>query len=115
MTGEAAERSALDRTEELFRFLQGTLLEGYRIPADDIPRLTDDQAWTVIWFLGNQYWQVTDYIERCEVCGCLYDSKSEGAYLDYGEAPYHFCDDCIYTTEYECKAANDPETKARET
>jgi len=90
------ERDELERTEELFRFLQGQIPEGYKIAKSHIPKLTADQAWTVIWFLGNQYWEVPDFIERCGVCGDLYDSQSEGECLDFGKAPYHFCDQCSY-------------------
>lgn len=65
--------------------------------------MTADQAWTVIWFLGNEYWQVPDFIERCDMCGDLYDSNNEGACLDYGEPPYHFCYDCTYSQTFEQK------------
>jgi len=58
-----------------------------------VPQLTADQAWTVIWYLGNQYWQVPDFIERCDVCGDLFDSEQEGGYHEEGP-PYHYCDTC---------------------
>lgn len=89
------DKSHLERTQELFAFLQGRIPEGYHIRRKKRPKLTADQAWTVIWYLGNQYWQVTDHVERCEVCGDLYDSNCEGDCLDYGGAPYHFCQNCI--------------------
>ncbi len=95
----------LERTEELFAFLQGTVPEGFQI--DPVPKLTADQAWTVIWYLGEMHWQVPDYIERCDVCGDLFDSNGEGDCLDYGEAPYHFCGECEYTNEYEAKKATE--------
>lgn len=98
-------RSDLERTEELFAFLQGKLPKGFVVPAKEHPKLTADQAWTVIWFLGNQYWQVSDHIERCDVCGDLYDSDSEGDCLDYGKAPYSFCDGCMTGSEYRTKEA----------
>lgn len=84
----------LARTEELFALLQGSVPDRCRIRADHIPRLTADQAWTVIWYLGNQYWQVTDCVERCDVCGDLYHSWQEGECMDFGNAPYHFCEGC---------------------
>jgi hypothetical protein len=82
----------LDRVEELFAFLQGTIPAGFTIPPDEIPHLTPEQAWTVIWYLGNLYWQVPDYIERCDECGDLYDTRSGGTYRE--EPPYHLCDNC---------------------
>ena len=93
----------LETTEELFAFLQGNVPEGYQLESDAVPKLTADQAWTVIWYLGELHWQVTDHIERCDVCGALYDTHGEGDCLDYGEAPYSFCDGCIYSTEYQDK------------
>lgn len=96
-------------TQELFDFLQGTIPKGHEIVPENVPYLTPDQAWTVIWYLGNKYWQVTDRIKRCDVCGDLYDTHSEGDCLDYGEAPYHFCDSCMYSDEYDTKKVSDPD------
>lgn len=107
MSTETKNPSDLDRTEELFAFLQGTVPEGYSIKPDHVPQLTDDQAWTVIWYLGNLYWQVTDHIERCDVCGDLFDSEGGGNCLDYGEAPYDFCDNETCLAEYEAKRATE--------
>ncbi len=106
-------RSDLERTEELFQFLQGNIPDGYKIKRQHQPKLTADQAWTVIWYLGNQYWQVTDRIERCCVCGDLYDANSEGDCLDFGKAPYHFCGSCEYTEAYAKKQRSraNPENK----
>ncbi len=84
----------LERTEELFAFLQGVVPDGYQIPDTKVPQLNEEQAWTVIWYLGNLYWRVTDHVERCDVCGDLYDSESEGTCFDSGGPPYHFCDAC---------------------
>lgn len=83
----------LEKTKELFEFLQGNSPDG--VTVGDGPKLTPDQAWTVIWYLGNQYWQVTDHIDRCGVCGELYHSWQEGECLDFGNAPYHFCEECM--------------------
>lgn len=109
----APERSALAKTHDLFDFLQGTPPPGYEIKKKDQPKLTEDQAWTVIWFLGNQYWQVPDHIERCCLCGAIYDSHNSGDCLDYGRAPYHFCDSCMFTPTYHNKAMRNPDKDAR--
>jgi hypothetical protein len=91
-----ADQNELDRknTEELFSFLQGEVQEGHVIVPAHMPKLTPEQAATVIWFLGNQDWQVTDHVERCEVCGDWYNEWSAGECLDFGHAPYHFCGSC---------------------
>ena len=93
-----ANESDIERVRTLFNFLQGIMPDGIRI--SDGPKLTEEQAWTVIWYLGNEHWQVPDHIERCDVCGDLYDSHYEGDFLDYGESPYSFCDPCRSQEEY---------------
>ena len=99
----------LERTQELFEFLRGTVPDDCKIEYSHVPKLSPDQAWTVIWYLGNQYWQVPDFIERCDVCGDLFDSEREGECLDYGEAPYHFCDTCRDGDECNAKREKDPD------
>ena len=103
------EERDLEFTEELFAFLQGTVPDRCTIPDDHVPRLTADQAWTVVWYLGNLYWQVTDHVERCCVCGELYNTHCGGDCLDFGAAPYHFCGSCMSTEKYETKQAQQPE------
>ena len=94
-----AKKTDLERSEELYAFLQGNIPEGYKIPDGEIPRLDAEQAWTVIWYLGNLYWQVTDHVERCESCGELYNTEEGGEYREPDEAPVgapsgHRCDNC---------------------
>lgn len=108
---EEPKKSDLELTQELFELLCGRIPEGCKIPRGHRPKLTPDQAWTVIWHLGNQYWQVTDHVERCNVCGDLYESESEGDCLDFGRAPYCFCDNCMRTEIYAKKAKRDPDNR----
>ena len=90
----------LEKTQELYEFLQGKIPENIRLAKKSRPKMTPDQAWSVVWYLGNQYWQVTDRVERCCVCGDLYHTWQGGDCLDYGKAPYHFCDECLDSPEY---------------
>jgi hypothetical protein len=103
----------LERTQKLYEFLQGQIPEGYTVSRKLIPRLTAAQAWTVVWYLGNQYWKVPDTVERCDVCGDLFHTWQSGTCLDYGKAPYHFCDDCMGGDEYAKKSKSrlNPENK----
>lgn len=107
--------SELERVQNLFDFLQGEVPQGCRYKKTHQPKLTANQAWTVIWWLGNEYWKVPDYIERCDVCGSLYDSESEGDCLDFGKAPYHFCDSCMCAEKYGRKVRSklNPENASR--
>ena len=75
---EKQEQTALEFVAELHEFLQGVVPDGYRLAPDAVPKLTADQAWTVVWYLGNRYRQVPDHIERCGVCDVLFDTKREG-------------------------------------
>lgn len=106
-------RDSLERTQEVFDFLCGECPKGYRVSKSHMPQLTPDQAWTVIWYLGNQYWEVPDFIERCDICGALFDTNSSGSILDYGRAPHHFCDDCLDTDTWYRKARRNPDRNAR--
>lgn len=98
MSEDSYERDR-EMTEELFEFLKGNVPEGTIIEESHIPRLTDDQAWTVIWFLGNLYWQVTDHIERCEVCGRIYNTWCEGETNDHPPGPVSVCGNCVDSDE----------------
>lgn len=109
-------KSDLEMTEELLEFLQGNMPEGTFVPHKTRARLTREQAWTVIWYLGNQYWQVTDHIEKCDICGSLYDTWSEGSTLDYGKFPYSFCGSCQDGEDWFKKATSrsNPDKKERQ-
>jgi hypothetical protein len=104
----------LERTKELFDFLKGKIPKGNHVARSHRPKLTSDQAWTVIWYLGNEYWQVPDYIERCEICGDLYHTWQEGDCLDYGKAPYNFCGNCMAGEEYAAKEKRNPSNRRLE-
>jgi hypothetical protein len=89
--------------EDLYELLQGNVPEDVTPSCPkEVPKLTKDQAWFVIWWLGNSYRQVPDHVERCDVCGAVYNSWSEGQTLDFGNAPYSFCGNCTNsrTPEY---------------
>lgn len=106
----------LKQTQELFDFLQGNVPDGYFIQRSHFPKLTADQAWTVIWYLGNLNCQVTDRVERCDVCGDLYHGWQGGGCLDFGKGPYHFCDSCMDTDVYFKKATSrsNPDKRQRQ-
>jgi len=101
----------LKKTQQLFDLLRGIVPDGCTIAPDHVPKLTDDQAWTVIWWLGNQYWQVTDHVERCDECGDLYNGWNAGECMDYGDAPYNFCDHCMTGDNARAKRRCDPDSE----
>ena len=67
----------------------------------DSPKLTEEKAFEVIWFLQEVTRIFPDYIEKCDDCGDLFDSNSEGTYIGDPEEAFdvedlgkHFCEDC---------------------
>ena len=106
-------RTDLEKTQRLFDLLRGNLPDDCRIKPDCRPNLTAKQAWTVIWWLGNQYWQVPDFIERCCVCGRLYDTNESGKCFDWGEPPNCVCDGCTNDATVTAKLATNPAKEDR--
>jgi len=113
MADKDKDMDPLALTEELFALLQGKVPEGYKIKRRHVPRLTEEQAWTVIWYLGELHQQIPDFIERCDVCGTLYNRNSSGDCFDYGRAPYDFCDNCMDTEQWYKKARRNPDKNLR--
>lgn len=103
----------LELTRELFAWLQGEQSTEAERRKWKTPKLSSDQAWSVIHHLGNLYWQVPDAVDRCDVCGDLYHSSQEGRCLDFGRAPYHFCESCMSEDEFVKKNARNPDKSLR--
>jgi hypothetical protein len=91
----------LEKIEELADFLQGKIPDG--ISVSEPPNCTDKQAEQIIWYLQSVLFVLPDNIERCDVCGSYYDADDGGDCLDFGDAPYCFCDSCMSGVEYEKK------------
>jgi len=110
---DSENKSDLEVALELSSFLQGNLPKGWKVPKKDMPKLTAAQAYTVIWYLGNLYRTISDYISACDLCGTLFDESREGDVLDYGRGPVHFCDSCMNSNEWYRKAKRNPDKAAR--
>lgn len=94
----------LDLVTELTAFLQGELPEGYNVAPELMPRLTQAQADSVVWYLGNLYTPIPDHVIRCDECGQLYDSHAEGHFFDHGRPPHSFCGSCFESSASTAKA-----------
>lgn len=46
------------------------------------PKLTADEAFSVIYYLQEGLGILPDYYEQCRECKCLYDSYNEGVSID---------------------------------
>jgi hypothetical protein len=89
----------LQWVNELYAYLQNEELPedaGFKDKTSGI-KLDPEQAMRVIWFLQEHLRILPDHIEQCGVCSDLYDSHSDGEYL---EEPYEgvhcFCGTCKY-------------------
>lgn len=71
---------AIQWINEFYEWLQGEKAEfvtkGFK------PKLTDKKAFEIIWYLQEALPVFPDTIERCDTCGTLYDSGSEGIYWE---------------------------------
>ena len=81
--GELADEyiSNLDKMTELFEYLTDKSIPN-GVCVKSRPKLSANKAWSLIWFLQEVTRCLPDYIERCDVCGGLYDSEQEGYFLD---------------------------------
>lgn len=92
-----------EETKKLYDFLRGECdvqvnsLKGVFLPdytiwteKSHLPKLTDEQAFLVIYVLQEVYGMIPDTYEQCCYCGELYDSDEEGSC--YEEENY--CDAC---------------------
>lgn len=93
----------LEETKQLYDFLRGEghveiksgkdiVLKDYNIytKKSHLPKLTDEQAFLVIYVLQEVYGVIPDSYEQCTNCGGLYDSYEEGN--QYHDENY--CDSC---------------------
>jgi len=51
------------------------------------------QAFAVIWYLQVHMPVIPDMIDKCDHCGTLFDSCSEGSYCEGKH--YNMCDGCM--------------------
>jgi len=79
---------------EFYEFLQGKIPEAITIPESSQVRLTEKQAFIVIWYLQEHLRILPDHIERCDNCGDLYDTHSSGTYCEAHRK--HYCGGCDY-------------------
>ena len=82
---------SFEETQQLYDFLRGEVtvnvnsLNNVYLPdlgihtmKSHLPKLTDEQAFLVIYVLQENYGLIPDTYEQCSHCGELYDSDEEG-------------------------------------
>jgi len=90
--------SDLEKIDEFYEFLQGNIPDCMQLRKRSIPKLTQRQAFSVIWYLQEHLSIFPDHIERCDICGNLYDSYAEGIYWESKRKFY--CAACEYLVPY---------------
>lgn len=84
---------SLESVEVLYQMLRGgELPDGMTMPRGHQPRLTAKKAMSVIWFLQEQMGLIPDHYEACSVCEDLFDTWSEGTYVQ--SECKHYCGNC---------------------
>lgn len=75
--------SDLGRINEFYRFLTGeSIPESISMGRNNKPKMSEKKAFAIIWFLQEHLSVFPDNIERCNTCGELYDTHSEGIYWE---------------------------------
>ena len=79
---------------EFYKFLQGDVPETIRLGRGNKPKLTPDQANTVIWYLQEHFPLLPDHIDQCDTCKEYYNSYSQGHYSELTGKCYcnEFCE-----------------------
>lgn len=91
----------LEWVNEFYSFLQGEIPEGIRMSKK--PNLSQEESYNIIWFLQEKFPLIPCNIDKCDVCGTLFDSDSGGWYTQHpNEKGHHnFCDtDCESSHPY---------------
>lgn len=67
----------IEQVQEFYEWLQGKSCPEHLHFKDKL-NLTEEQAFSVIYFLQEHLYILPDKYERCGKCGCIYDSDCEG-------------------------------------
>ena len=78
-----------EQTQELMSMLtEGWLPEGWSLTHQ--PKLTPEEAFSVIYFLQEYLRVIPDHFEQCCICKELYDAGCEGYSIDGTDDPDEF-------------------------
>jgi len=75
------EDSTLEKVQEFYEWLQGGA-GPEKIEFRTKPRLTEDEAFSVVYYLQEELGILPDCYEQCRKCKGLYDSCNEGTSID---------------------------------
>ena len=76
----SADEITLEQVQELVDFLAGEFIpDGWQIPTP--PTLTRQQAFSVVYYLQERLYIVTDHFEMCVVCEQVADTHYGGVFV----------------------------------
>jgi hypothetical protein len=89
---DMADENLLENIQEFYAYLQG--IKRPKKFADNLqmPELSKDLAWNIIYVLQEGLQILPDHIERCDNCGELFDDWSSGRYSELEGK--HYCNGC---------------------
>lgn len=86
--------SDLEWVQEFYSFLQGEVPGGLHFSRGHAPNLSQKKAFSIIWYLQEHFPIIPDRIEKCDVCGQLFDIYAQGHYDEKkGKSYCYMCDD----------------------
>jgi formylmethanofuran dehydrogenase subunit E len=91
--------SDIEKVREFYRFLTGEEMpEKISMGRGHAPKMSEKKAFSIIWYLQEHLSIFPDTIERCSVCGELFDTNSEGIYWE--TKGKHYCGGCSDIVPY---------------
>ena len=71
-----------DTMNELYSFLRGKFVPKNYLHAIDLPKISAEEAWQVIYVMQEYFKLLPSKFERCNDCGRIFDSEIEGIHTD---------------------------------
>jgi formylmethanofuran dehydrogenase subunit E len=91
--------SDIEKVREFYRFLTGEdMLDKISIGRGHAPKMSEKKAFSIIWYLQEHLSIFPNTIERCSVCGELFDTNTEGIYWETKDK--HYCGGCCDIVPY---------------
>jgi hypothetical protein len=87
--------SDLEKVQELYRFLTGEEIpKAIHFIRGNVPKMSKNKAFSIIYYLQEHLPLLPDHIEKCSVCGDLFDDQETGIYWE--SKGKHYCGSCDY-------------------
>ncbi len=75
------DKFTIEQTQELYEFLKGGIPEGFTLKTWK-PKLSEDEAFTIIYILQEKFKLIPDHYEQCKRCKEIFDMECGGRHFD---------------------------------